>query len=426
MPLVSRTCNAPYIYPEVEPIRLHGFPQDSEALLCKHEHLKDFLFGQLLQGGLERVDQILRQVPYPKLIAARDRFSDRSIEAVTSIEVVELGADRGYQVEKGKGPKDMRADEIAIAGPDGKETKVSDFDGLRRIAARAIQAGDGTGFHGIREYEGVSLREALAQLGYGPDPAAGFVMSARDGYRVMLSSEEIWQCSACDLCYPRCPKQIHISEVMKAIRNIAIREGYEPPGPFPEVDERICSGCAVCTRACPYEAIERVTKVVDGEERTVAQVTKTLCMKCGICVAACPSGAMNLESISDRELISRMGAGGWLEKPGYLQGGAEEPRILAFVCQWSIHSDREWEKIRGLESDQLRIVNLSCSGRVDPAMILMALTKGADGVLVVGCKEGECHYQRGTYLGRSKVALLEQMLEQLGIAFEEKSRKGEE
>ncbi|MCD6519529.1 MAG: hydrogenase iron-sulfur subunit [Anaerolineae bacterium] len=232
----------------------------------------------------------------------------------------------------------------------------------------------------------------------------------------VLSSEEIWQCSACDLCYPRCPKQIHISEVMKAIRNIAIREGYEPPGPFPEVDEQICSGCAVCTRACPYEAIERVTKVVDGEERTVAQVTKTLCMKCGICVAACPSGAMNLESISDRELISRMGAGGWLEKPGYLQGGAEEPRILAFVCQWSIHSDREWEKIRGLESDQLRIVNLSCSGRVDPAMILMALTKGADGVLVVGCKEGECHYQRGTYLGRSKVALLEQMLEQLGIA----------
>src|SRR4030042_2319538 len=90
----------------------------------------------------------------------------------------------------------------------------------------------------------------------------------------VLSSREIWQCSACDACYSRCPKQIHISDVMKAIRNIAIREGYEPPGPFAVVDEATCSGCAVCTRACPYGAIDRVTKDVNGTERTVAQVDK--------------------------------------------------------------------------------------------------------------------------------------------------------
>lgn len=232
----------------------------------------------------------------------------------------------------------------------------------------------------------------------------------------VLGSTEIWQCSACDACYPRCPKEIHISDVMKAIRAIAIREGYEAPGPTAEVDEQICSGCAVCTRACPYEAIDRVTKMVNGSERTVAQVNRNLCLHCGICVAACPSGAMSLESFNNLELISRMGAGGWLDQPSYLRGGAEEPRILAFVCQWSIHSGSEWERLSTLESDTLRIVNLPCSGRVDPAMVLMSLTRGADGVLVVGCKEGECHYQRGTYLGRSKVAILGQMLDQMGIA----------
>ena len=77
-----------------------------------------------------------------------------------------------------------------------------------------------------------------------------------------LSSPEIWQCSACDACYPRCPKKIHISDVMKAIRNVAIRAGYEAPGPVATVDETMCSGCAVCTRACPYGAIDRVTKEV--------------------------------------------------------------------------------------------------------------------------------------------------------------------
>jgi len=231
----------------------------------------------------------------------------------------------------------------------------------------------------------------------------------------VLSSPEIWQCSACDACYPRCPKGIHISEVMRAIRSIAIRGGYPPPGPFAAVDEEVCSGCAVCTRACPYGAINRAAQGSNGAERSVAQVDRDLCLHCGICVAACPSNAIGLEAFNDRELVSRLGEGGWLSGQGYLQGGAAAPRIVAFVCQWSIHSDSEWERLRTLQSEQLRLVNLPCSGRVDPELILLALTQGADGVLVVGCKEGECHYQRGTYLGRSKVALLEEILQQMGL-----------
>jgi heterodisulfide reductase subunit C/coenzyme F420-reducing hydrogenase delta subunit len=237
----------------------------------------------------------------------------------------------------------------------------------------------------------------------------------------VLSSPEIWHCSACDACYPRCPKEIHISDVMKAIRAIAIREGYEPPGPFATVDDNVCSGCAVCTRACPYEAIDRVEKVLvgdNGETRHVAQVDKYLCMHCGVCVAACPSGAMSLEVFSDQELLMRMGADGWLEQKGFLNGGAEgeaakEPRVLLFVCQWSLRTDAELQRVAERYGERVRVVNLPCSGRVDPAMILLALTKGADGVLVVGCDDGECHYTRGTYLGRSKVALIDTVLEQM-------------
>jgi len=231
----------------------------------------------------------------------------------------------------------------------------------------------------------------------------------------VLSSAEIWQCSACDACYPRCPKEIHISDVMKAIRNVAIEAGYEGPGPFAQVDEKKCSGCAVCTRACPYGAIDRVTVTVDGEERTVARVNHDLCLHCGVCVASCPSGAMSLEALNDTELLTRMAQDGWLQRPRFADGGGETPRILAFVCQWSIHSSHEWSELQSLESDSLRIVNLPCSGRVDPEMIMLALTQGADGVLVLGCEDGECHYQRGTYLGRCKVALLGTMLQQMGI-----------
>ncbi|MHB9034753.1 MAG: hydrogenase iron-sulfur subunit [Anaerolineae bacterium] len=226
----------------------------------------------------------------------------------------------------------------------------------------------------------------------------------------VLNSDEIWQCSACDACYPRCPRQIHISEVMGAIRSVAIKSGIHSPGPSAQVDEQVCSGCAVCCRVCPYEAMTRINL----EEHTVAFIDPDKCMHCGICVASCPSGAISLEAFSDSELVTRMAADGWLDQAGFLDGGSEQPRIMAFVCQWSVRSDAELERVYDLGS-QVRVVNLPCSGRVDPALILLALNHGADGVLVAGCKEGECHYKRGTLLGRTKVGLLRTLLAQAGI-----------
>jgi heterodisulfide reductase subunit C len=44
----------------------------------------------------------------------------------------------------------------------------------------------------------------------------------------VLSSEFVWLCSACYTCYERCPQDVHIPELMNAIRNIAARDGHVP------------------------------------------------------------------------------------------------------------------------------------------------------------------------------------------------------
>jgi len=227
----------------------------------------------------------------------------------------------------------------------------------------------------------------------------------------VLSSREIWLCSACDACYPRCPQEIHISEVMGALRDLAIEAGYEAPGPFPVVDSAVCSGCAVCARVCPYEAMAPARDEADPSRQT-AHVDHTRCLHCGLCVAACPSGAISLEETNDQEILARVTADGWMEQRGLLSGGTQ-PRCLAFVCQWSIRSDAAWERAQRF-GDQVRLVPLPCSGRVEPAMVLWALSRGVDAVLVVGCDDDECHYQRGTYIGRSKVYLLSEMLATMG------------
>jgi len=224
----------------------------------------------------------------------------------------------------------------------------------------------------------------------------------------VLSSPVIWLCSACDVCYPRCPQGIHVSELMKAIRNIAIREGYEPPGPVAMVDEELCSGCAVCAMACPYEAIELVAKQPSDGRRPVAQVDKFLCLNCGICAAACPSGAVSIEEFGDKEIAMQMQAGNWFAEKGL------EPKIMVFICNWCLRANADLVRLNQLPPN-IRVINIPCSGRMDPSFALFALKEGADGVLVVGCQPGECHYRRGTYIGQGKMGLLEQVFAQMGI-----------
>jgi coenzyme F420-reducing hydrogenase delta subunit len=62
-----------------------------------------------------------------------------------------------------------------------------------------------------------------------------------------------------------------------------------------------------------------------------------------------------------------------------------------------------------------RIIRTMCSARVDPEFILRAFSKGADGVMVLGCHPGDCHYIGGNYRARRRIALLRLVLEQYGF-----------
>jgi F420-non-reducing hydrogenase iron-sulfur subunit len=60
-------------------------------------------------------------------------------------------------------------------------------------------------------------------------------------------------------------------------------------------------------------------------------------------------------------------------------------------------------------------VPIICSGKVDSSHILNAFRQGADGVLILGCRGGDCHYQDGNYEARKRVYLLHRILESYGI-----------
>lgn len=96
--------------------------------------------------------------------------------------------------------------------------------------------------------------------------------------------------------------------------------------------------------------------------------------------------------------------------------GDFEPKILGIFCNWCSYAGADMAGTSRMQyPPNVRIVRVLCSGRVDPQFVLKAFELGADGVLVAGCHPGDCHYVKGNYRAERRIALLREMLKQLGI-----------
>lgn len=92
------------------------------------------------------------------------------------------------------------------------------------------------------------------------------------------------------------------------------------------------------------------------------------------------------------------------------------PKIIAFCCNWCSYAGADAAGTARLQvKPYFRVIRTMCSSRIDPELILEAFKKGAWGVLVAGCHPGDCHYVNGNYKTQRRVALLKNLLHELGI-----------
>ena len=66
----------------------------------------------------------------------------------------------------------------------------------------------------------------------------------------------------------------------------------------------------------------------------------------------------------------------------------------------------------------VKIIRVPCTGRVDIVLILKAFEGGADGVYLVGCLEGDCHYLVGNLRAKKRVEYVKKLLDECGIGGE--------
>ena len=93
-----------------------------------------------------------------------------------------------------------------------------------------------------------------------------------------------------------------------------------------------------------------------------------------------------------------------------------QPEIVAFCCHYCAYAAADLAGSMRLEYPQaIKVIELPCSGKLDVIYVLRAFEDGADGVMVAGWLEGDCHYLEGNLNARRRVEYVQKLLVEIGL-----------
>jgi quinol-cytochrome oxidoreductase complex cytochrome b subunit/coenzyme F420-reducing hydrogenase delta subunit len=175
------------------------------------------------------------------------------------------------------------------------------------------------------------------------------------------------------------------------------------------VDPANCNGCARCFADCPYAAVTMQPRSDGRPLPRQAVVDPALCAGCGICAGACPSSTP-FRSVA--ELVTgidmpqspvdalRVELEAALARLAQLPPGP--PRVIVFGC----HAEHGGADLARLAVERTATVSMLCAAQLPPSFVEYALRAGADGVLVTGCRDGDCLYRLGNRWTTERLAAL--------------------
>ncbi|HEX7343680.1 MAG TPA: hydrogenase iron-sulfur subunit, partial [bacterium] len=178
---------------------------------------------------------------------------------------------------------------------------------------------------------------------------------------------------------------------------------------FPEFFLQRCTQCKRCTEECPFGTL-------DEDAKGTPQPHPFRCRRCGICMGSCPERIVSFKNYSVPMI------GDMLKSIEVPEEDEEKPRVLAFMCENDALPSLDIAAAHRLRINPfVRIIPVRCLGSMNVVWIADALSKGIDGVLLVGCKHGDdyqCHYMKGSELANTRMENVQEKLKQLVLETE--------
>jgi heterodisulfide reductase subunit A len=162
-----------------------------------------------------------------------------------------------------------------------------------------------------------------------------------------------------------------------------------------------CTGCQMCTKVCPYNAINPIP------EKKKVELIEAACAGCGTCGAECPFNAISMRHFTDEQIMAQVEAATEVDP---------SKKIVAFCCNWCSYAGADFAGVSRMQyPPNVRIIRTMCSGRVAPKFIEKAFTRGAAAVLVSGCHIGDCHYINANHQTQKRVERLWKKMDKIGL-----------
>ena len=169
------------------------------------------------------------------------------------------------------------------------------------------------------------------------------------------------------------------------------------------IHDAACTGCGLCVKVCPYNALW-----MDGEGKgRKARVVAAACAGCGACSAECMFDAIEMRHFTDAQIYAQIDAATAEDAQG---------KVVAFACNWCSYAGADFAGVSRMQyPPTVRIIRTMCSARVNPKFVRYALRRGAAAVLVSGCHLKDCHYISANYNTLRRVEKLWKELERKGV-----------
>jgi quinone-modifying oxidoreductase, subunit QmoB len=178
---------------------------------------------------------------------------------------------------------------------------------------------------------------------------------------------------------------------------------------FPEFNMQRCTQCKRCTEECPFGAINE-------DEKANPLPNPTRCRRCGVCMGACPERIISFKNYSVR-MIGQM-----VKAVHVPEEDEEKPRVICLICENDAYPALDMAGIKRMKwSPYVRFIPLRCLGSMNLVWIADALSRGIDGILLLGCRHGDdyqCHFIKGSELAQTRLGKVSETLDRLALESE--------